>query len=105
MSAADRHAPLETLLIEAGATIFERSQGASAHVLADAAAHRHIHPVGNYGFGIEERLTELVDDPGSAELREWIVGRPRRDDRVCHSPCRNGGRGALLGADLKEEKE
>ena len=30
----------------------------------------------------EERLTELVDDPGSAELREWIVGRPRRDDRA-----------------------
>ena len=30
----------------------------------------------------EERLPELVDDPGAAELGEWIVGRPHRDDRA-----------------------
>ena len=28
----------------------------------------------------EERLAELVDDAGAAELRERVVGRPRRDD-------------------------
>ena len=29
-----------------------------------------------------ERLEQLVDDAGAAELRERVVGRPRRDDRA-----------------------
>ena len=32
--------------------------------------------------GAEQRLGELVDDAGAAELRERIVGGPRGDDRA-----------------------
>ena len=34
------------------------------------------------GVDAEERLAELVDDAGAAQLRERIVGGPRRDDRA-----------------------
>ena len=34
------------------------------------------------GVDAEERLAELVYDAGAAQLRERIVGRPRRDDRA-----------------------
>src|SRR6266540_2149375 len=34
------------------------------------------------GIGPEKRLAELEDDAGSAQLRERIVGRPRRHDRA-----------------------
>ena len=39
-------------------------------------------PLRDLGVDAEERLAELVDDAGAAELRERIVGRPRRDDRA-----------------------
>ena len=37
-------------------------------------------PLRDLGVDAEERLAELVDDAGAAELRKRIVGRPRRDD-------------------------
>ena len=39
-------------------------------------------PLRDLGGDTEERLAELVDDTGAAELRERIVGRTRRDDRA-----------------------
>ena len=39
-------------------------------------------PLRDLGVDAEERLAELVDDAGAAELRERVVGRPRRDDRA-----------------------
>ena len=39
-------------------------------------------PLRDLRVDAEERLAELVDDAGAAQLRERIVGRPRRDDRA-----------------------
>ncbi len=39
-------------------------------------------PPRHVGVDAEERLAELVDDAGAAELGERIVGRPRCDDRA-----------------------
>ena len=39
-------------------------------------------PLRDLGVDAEERLAELVDDAGAAELRKRIVGRTRRDDRA-----------------------
>ncbi len=39
-------------------------------------------PLRDVGVDAEERLTELVDDARAAQLRERIVGRPRRHDRT-----------------------
>ena len=39
-------------------------------------------PLRDLRVDAEERLAELVDDAGAAELRERVVGRARRDDRA-----------------------
>ena len=67
-------------------------------------------PLGDLRIDAEERLAELVHDAGSAELRERIVGRPRRDDRTIgkrlggtvmvgddHVEAARGGFGDLTG--------
>ena len=47
-------------------------------------------PLRDLGVDAEERLAELVDDAGAAELRERIVGRPRRDDRAVGQRASSG---------------
>ena len=42
-----------------------------------------------------QRLRELADDTGAAELREWIVRRPCRDDRA----VRQSGAGTMVVGD------
>ena len=50
-------------------------------------------PLRDLGVDAEERLAELVDDTGAAELGERIVGRPRRDDRAVGQRRRPAGDG------------
>ena len=50
-------------------------------------------PLRDLRVDAEERLAELVDDAGAAELRERIVGRPRRDDRAVGQRRRPAGGG------------
>jgi len=71
-------------MMEAGATIFERSHGASTHVLAAPSEHRAIHPVGNYGFGMDVtlsfedavgRVTQALQNQGFGIVSDIDVAR------------------------------
>ena len=56
-------------------------------------------PLGNVRVDAEERLTELVDDAGSAELRERILRRPRGHDWAVGQRL---GRAMVIGDDHVE---
>ena len=53
----------------------------------------------NLGVDAEQRLAELVDDAGAAELGERVVGRARRDDRAVGQRL---GRPVMVGDDHVE---
>ena len=56
-------------------------------------------PLRHLRVDAEERLAELVDDTGPAELGKRIVGRPRRDDRAVRQL---GARPVMVGDDHLE---
>ena len=64
------------------------------HDVGDRRERDEIGVTGDRGMlGAEQRLGELDDDAGAAEIGERIVGGPRRDDRALRAAPRRAGGG------------